>query len=340
MLSENEDKESSDTEETHLSTESLLIPTTKVQVLLRIKPNSSPVPNESHNSIYTIEDSTIFVKHFNSNDAARRSVFTKSNDNVPRKKFTFTKIFDVQTNQLQFFNEAIKPTIIDFLNDQSSTIVTYGTTNAGKTYTLLGTDSQPGIIPRSIELIYSSLNCTLAPWYKPKRYSSVSSLDERDRSLEIDTKQKLLSCRLLDKSILEETYKILENLKIDRNADIAKDSMYSVWISFVEIYNDLIYDLLEVDEEGKNIQLKLATDKHGAPYIQGMRTVCATTGLEAYEILNAGKTRLSTTSLDNYKSSRSHSIFTIKLLKYENDSTPYDVKVIALNYKFQVIITI
>ncbi|XP_008212647.1 kinesin-like protein KIF20B isoform X2 [Nasonia vitripennis] len=333
MLSENEEDGDSETAEVPISTESLPIESSsKVQVFLRIRPTSQNEV-EGLNDVYTVEDSsTLLVKHFSSNEAARRSRFTKSSDNATRKKFSFSKIFNLQVEQSQFFNEAIKPAVIDLLNNQSSTVLSYGTADAGKTYTLFGTVSQPGVIPRTIELIYSSLNCTLVPWFKPKRFRSIVNLDECDRSLEIDTREKLLSCRLSDKSLYENAYKSLEYSELNKNRELCKDSMYSVWISFVEMYNDVIYDLLEVDEEGKNVQLKLVTDKHGTTYIQGMRSVCATTGLEAYEILNAGQTRLSTVTESSYKSSRSHSIFTIKLLKYDKDCSPSEVKVSSLSF--------
>ncbi|OXU24564.1 hypothetical protein TSAR_008521 [Trichomalopsis sarcophagae] len=333
MLSENEEDRDFETAEVPISTESLPIESSsKVQVFLRIRPTSQNEV-EGLNDVYTVEDSsTLLVKHFSSNEAARRSRFTKSSDNATRKKFSFSKIFNLQVEQSQFFNEAIKPAVIDFLNNQSSTVLSYGTADAGKTYTLFGTVSQPGVIPRTIEFIYSSLNCTLVPWYKPKRFRSIVNLDECDRSLEIDTREKLLSCRLSDKSLYENAYKSLEYSESNKNRELCKDSMYSVWISFVEIYNDVIYDLLEVDEEGKNVQLKLVTDKHGTTYIQGMRSVCATTGLEAYQILNAGQTRLSTVTESSYKSSRSHSILTIKLLKYDKDCSPSEVKVSSLSF--------
>lgn len=49
---------------------------------------------------------------------------------------------------------------------------------------------------------------------------------------------------------------------------------FSVWVSFAEIYNEQIYDLLEpVPKKKKNYRrpcLKLSEDKNGSPYIKGM----------------------------------------------------------------------
>lgn len=47
---------------------------------------------------------------------------------------------------------------------------------------------------------------------------------------------------------------------------------FSVWVSFAEIYNEQIFDLLESVPKKKNarrICLKLSEDKNGSPYIKG-----------------------------------------------------------------------
>ena len=47
---------------------------------------------------------------------------------------------------------------------------------------------------------------------------------------------------------------------------------FSVWVSFAEIYNEQIYDLLEPIPKKKNARrpcLKLSEDKNGSPYIKG-----------------------------------------------------------------------
>ena len=51
---------------------------------------------------------------------------------------------------------------------------------------------------------------------------------------------------------------------------------FSIWVSFAEIYNEYIYDLLEEIPKGKKARrqpLKLASDKHGSIYIKGINTV-------------------------------------------------------------------
>ena len=47
---------------------------------------------------------------------------------------------------------------------------------------------------------------------------------------------------------------------------------YSVWVSYYEIYNEFLYDLLEAPPTGglkKRTNLRLSDDKQGNPYVKG-----------------------------------------------------------------------
>lgn len=108
----------------------------------------------------------------------------------------------------------------------------------------------------------------------------------------------------------------------------SQDAQYSIWVSFAEIYNETIYDLLWNDCQKKRPALKLVTDNKGRAFIKGLKCVCVNSGAEAYQVLMAGQYNLkvAATAL-NSRSSRSHCIFTIKLLKYRNEHDPLSVHV-------------
>lgn len=47
---------------------------------------------------------------------------------------------------------------------------------------------------------------------------------------------------------------------------------FSVWVSFYEIYNEFLYDLLDISpslQPRKRVTLRLSDDKQGNPYVKG-----------------------------------------------------------------------
>ena len=144
--------------------------------------------------------------------------------------------------------------------------------------------------------------------------------------------QDSLSSHLSDCSLqsLATMFPMLKNrlrdtniVKSAQNTEEAADIQYSVWISFAEIYNENIYDMLEkipdVKRKGdkpRKIPLKLAEDKDGAVYIKGLKEIQVNSADEAYQLLMIGRENLqfAATRL-NHHSSRSHCIFNIKIIK-------------------------
>ena len=105
------------------------------------------------------------------------------------------------------------------------------------------------------------------------------------------------------------------------------DIQYSVWISFAEIYNENIYDMLEKmpevkrkGEKPRRVPLKLSEDRDGGVYIKGLKEIQVTSSDEAYQLLMIGRENLhfAATRL-NHQSSRSHCIFNIKIIKIPSD---------------------
>jgi len=115
---------------------------------------------------------------------------------------------------------------------------------------------------------------------------------------------------------------------------------YTVWISFAEIYNENIYDLLrkvpESKKKGEKVKrptLKLADDRSGSTFIKGLREVQVTTADEAYQALMIGRENLhfAATRL-NQQSSRSHCIFTVKLVRVADPNSPHLARVSMLSF--------
>ncbi|EHB02956.1 Kinesin-like protein KIF20B [Heterocephalus glaber] len=96
---------------------------------------------------------------------------------------------------------------------------------------------------------------------------------------------------------------------------------FSVWVSFFEIYNECIYDLfVPVSSKfQKRKILRLSQDVKGYSFIKDLQWVQVSDSKEAYRLLKLGIKHQSVafTKLNN-ASSRSHSIFTIRILQIED----------------------
>uniref|UniRef100_A0A8C9ELZ6 Kinesin-like protein n=1 Tax=Pavo cristatus TaxID=9049 RepID=A0A8C9ELZ6_PAVCR len=96
------------------------------------------------------------------------------------------------------------------------------------------------------------------------------------------------------------------------------DVQFSIWVSFFEIYNELIYDLLEPALPGQNRKrqtLRLCEDQTGNPYVKDLNWINVRDADEAWKLLKLGRKNQSFASTHmNQNSSRSHSIFSIRIL--------------------------
>lgn len=92
---------------------------------------------------------------------------------------------------------------------------------------------------------------------------------------------------------------------------------YSVKVSFLQLYNEELKDLLA--PESKKLRL-MEDPKRGGIYCQNLLEVTTTTAGQVFELLETGvKNRITSETLMNENSSRSHSIFTIRIHSKENN---------------------
>ncbi|XP_051537223.1 kinesin-like protein KIF20A isoform X2 [Myxocyprinus asiaticus] len=265
-------------------------------------------------------------------------------------KFTFTKIFGPQTSQQEVYDHTIREMVQDVLRGENRLLYTYGVTNSGKTYTIQGTGGEAGLLPRALVSIFLKLSGRLYPTMdlKPVLTQEVRKLDPGEVRAEEVRREALLkeeeiSCghqsRLRaglswDSGIsgLSVTIHIATQLEdsdgvcLEANGlslsgggeDLAEGVQFSVWVSFYEIYNEFLYDLLDAPpslQYCKRATLRLSDDKHGNPYVKDLTWIQVRSADEAWKVLKVGRRNQSFASTHlNHNSSRSHSIFTIRVL--------------------------
>ena len=116
-----------------------------VKVVVRCRPLSQKEINEQNECVTNV-------------DMTNHTISLCNPTNVKEiKNFTFDYTYGWKATQEQIFNETAKSILESVMQGYNGTIFAYGQT--GKTYTMEGTDKEgdKGIIPRSIEWIFSNI---------------------------------------------------------------------------------------------------------------------------------------------------------------------------------------
>ncbi|XP_071295202.1 kinesin-like protein KIF20B [Agelaius tricolor] len=312
-----------------------------IQVCLRIRPFTSLEKENGSQDCVSLEDSTNIVLKPPQHYLSRLSEKTSG---PTLQKFTFSQVFGPETTQEEFFEGTMKQPVQDFLDGYNRLVFTYGVTNAGKTYTFQGTEDDGGILPRTMDMLFKSIQGKLytAMDLKPYRCRDYIKLTENQVREETAIKNSLLrlikevdhQIKTRDKAPMDS--KDLEDVSQDLEQSISTARNYikfSVWVSFFEIYNECFYDLLiPMSNDKKRKTLRLAQDIKGCSFVKDLQWVQISDSKEAFRLLKLGLKHqsIASTKLNNC-SSRSHSIFTVKLLKIEDSGIPRVTRVNELS---------
>uniref|UniRef100_A0A8C4T502 Kinesin-like protein KIF19 n=1 Tax=Erpetoichthys calabaricus TaxID=27687 RepID=A0A8C4T502_ERPCA len=164
------------------------------------------------------------------------------------KSFLFDVAFDFTATQEDVYRATTKGLIEGLISGYNATVFAYGPTGCGKTYTMLGTDEEPGIYVQTLNDLFKAI---------------------------------------------EET---------------SDDMKYSVSMSYLEIYNEMIRDLLNPSSGF----LDLREDAKGVIQVAGITEVSTINAEEIMQLLMKGnKQRTQEPTAANQTSSRSHAVLQV-----------------------------
>ena len=117
-----------------------------IKTFCRIRPTKSP------NELFSIAKSDDRILNINSVNLEKLNV---GNNLKLINSYKFSKVFDENSTQEEVFEFTCKPLLDDLIfNQKSGLVFTYGMTNAGKTYTVIGTPECPGILPLALKNLF------------------------------------------------------------------------------------------------------------------------------------------------------------------------------------------
>uniref|UniRef100_A0AAX7VT36 Kinesin-like protein n=1 Tax=Astatotilapia calliptera TaxID=8154 RepID=A0AAX7VT36_ASTCA len=271
---------------------------------------------------------------------------TNRNGEYKETQYSFKKVFGVSVSQMELFEHVAKPLVDDLIRGKNGLLFTYGVTGSGKTFTMTGSPGQGGLLPRSLDMIFNSIGPYQAKRYvfKTDEKNSIEIQTEVDALLERQRRDNNLSVPKTPSTRLKADPEIADMIKPEETSKsdgVDDDSSYSVFVSYVEIYNNYIYDLLEETQEDaikpkwngggtpvrQNTELIppqskiLREDQNHIMYVAGCLEVEVKSAEEAFQVFWRGqkKRKVANTRL-NRESSRSHSVFIIKLAQAPLDA--------------------
>ncbi|XP_076057824.1 uncharacterized protein LOC143035120 isoform X2 [Oratosquilla oratoria] len=325
-----------------------------LQVFLRVRPSLTDEDEDTQVDIS--DDNSVQLTA-----PASSNTFKNSVHGVAKlcHKFSFSHVFKPEALQTDVYDNTTKGLVADFISGQNCLLFAYGATNSGKTYTIQGTPGDPGILPRTFEQIFNSIgdNHYKHQDLKPRYFSGVCKLDSREIQKEEEIKENLFKVNFELSSVLSQSTQSLTSALSksgatesdlssvitelstvsggDRNSrEHMGEPVYALFLSVVEIYNEIVYDLLDASTPRKNSRthLNLGEDRKGATYIKGLREVRIRSLEEALRLLEVSRQNLhfAATKL-NHNSSRSHCICTIKLVHLASNDDPHVARVSMLS---------
>lgn len=165
------------------------------------------------------------------------------------KRFVFDNSFDKNSTQHDIFRKTTRPLIPGVLSGFNATVFAYGATGAGKTYTMLGTVKNPGIMVLTLKTMFR---------------------------------------------------KIQQQSEYD----------YKVTLSYLEVYNENIRDLLAFNKKSEYLDLR--EDPVKGMTVAGITELIATSAEEILQILHMGnRNRQTESTAANVTSSRSHAVLQV-----------------------------
>uniref|UniRef100_A0AC34QBQ1 Kinesin-like protein n=1 Tax=Panagrolaimus sp. JU765 TaxID=591449 RepID=A0AC34QBQ1_9BILA len=230
-------------------------------------------------------------------------MLSRGGEPLVERKYKFAQVFHQAETQNFVFKKCAADMIEGLFTGTNGLLFAYGVTGSGKTYTMTGPADDGGILPRSLDYVFKGAQYSLVDKciFKPDGKNGYYVQAEYDAKIERDALPKL-SDRVVDN--------FPENRVI---RGVNSNLCCAVFISYIEVYNDVIYDLFE-DSERKSKTIRQDSG-NGSAFVEGVKEIEVQSANEALELfLRAQFNRTTASTALNSNSSRSHSVFTIRLV--------------------------
>lgn len=259
-----------------------------ISTYLRIRPfNGKEKQNGMNISCLTLKDDSVFITNKQETTVLNSEAVNQLLEDGNVKQFNYDKVFDTTTSQQEIFEEVGVKALNQVLDGYNSTVVAFGVTGSGKTHTITGYFDQTS-------------NSLADPSSEMYKFGGIYP--------------RLLHC--LIKGNYNPDHEMIQDLFGDKFHNVEDMQIFA---ANVEIYNEQFRDL-SIDPKLKQKDIKIVEGYDG-PEVTGLTYKPVENyeeGMKFYQqCLN---NRMVASTMMSVASSRSHAIYTLKLLIKFKDS--------------------
>ncbi|CAL9238231.1 unnamed protein product [Arabidopsis halleri] len=227
----------------------------KICVAVRVRPPAPELSPENGSSLWKVEDNRISL---------HKSIDTP----ITTASYAFDHVFDESSTNASVYELLTKDIIHAAVEGFNGTAFAYGQTSSGKTFTMTGSETDPGIIRRSVRDVFERIH-------------------------------------------------------------MISDREFLIRVSYMEIYNEEINDLLAVE----NQRLQIHEHLERGVFVAGLKEEIVSDAEQILKLIDSGEVNrhFGETNM-NVHSSRSHTIFRMVIESRGKDNSSSDaIRVSVLN---------
>ncbi|EUT81948.1 hypothetical protein PFAG_04129 [Plasmodium falciparum Santa Lucia] len=317
-----------------------------INVICRIKNNKIDINNkiDTNNKLDTnnnINNNNVDVIKKISYNKLVIDTFHVGNKSSLNFEYTYDRVYDIENNNHMIFNDYIKNNIKNIFQGINCSILAYGQTNSGKTYTMLGNFD---FLNNLFHLCKDYNTCHNNENKINKVHDKINHKDNNDNNKDAThnnnniiktninmnnsdqhndihlTYDELTNCITNEPNnvgIIPHCINYIFNyINYHKQQDKINDKIkeFTVTLSILEIYNEVIYDLISGES---NLSVHMIDSNKNEFIIKNLKEVEIENIISALYYLEQGvnNRKIAFTHM-NKASSRSHLIFIIKINRY------------------------
>ena len=286
-----------------------------IQVIIRVRPKIQEDHTLDYQQCVYVDSEETTTTH-NHRIQTKPLIRLKRNYYDDRCFRSFQNILPSTSTQQETYDTTSKKSIQAVMNGINSTILCYGQTGSGKTYTMFGTKTNPGLVPRSIQQLFQEI----------KDKNATNENKNKINGKEEENEKWTISISLLEIYLDKMKDLLIQDDDGTTTATTASKESYESYTSKLQRArrgNTKNNTTQQPPPHRLPLKIRRSVNQNKQPIIQieNLKKQRIRTSKEAMNVLtNALKFRQTNSTNQNKSSSRSHTMLTFTIEKWTSNS--------------------